>query len=41
VIGVDTGLKRGSYGEILIIKNGQFFIGTLNGELTKLKWGEK
>ena len=41
VIGVDTGLKRGRYGEILLIKNGQFFIGTLNGELTKLKWGEK
>lgn len=41
VIGVDTGLKRGSYGEILLIKNGQFFSGTLNGELTKLKWSEK
>ena len=26
---------------VFLVKNGQFFIGALNGELTKLKWGAK
>ena len=33
---VDSGLKYGKYGEVLIIKNKRFFRGTLNGELIEL-----
>ena len=33
---VDSGLKRGKYGEVLIIKNNRFFRGTLSGELIEL-----
>jgi len=36
IFGVDSGLKYGKYGEVLIIKNKRFFRGTLNGELIEL-----
>ena len=37
VIGVDSGLKRGDYGEIFLAKDEQFSRATLNGKLTELK----
>ena len=36
IFGVDSGIKRGEYGEVLIIKNNRFFRGTLSGELIEL-----
>ena len=36
IFGVDSGLKNGEYGEVLIIENKRFFRGTLNGELIEL-----
>jgi len=36
IIGVDSGIKNGKYGEILFIKNKRFFRGTLNGTLIEL-----
>jgi hypothetical protein len=36
IIGVDSSIKKGEYGELLIIDNNQFFRGTLKGELLKL-----
>ena len=36
IFGVDSGLKYGKYGEVLIIKNKRFFRGTLNGKLIEL-----
>ena len=36
VFGVDSGLKNGEYGEVLIVENKRFFRGTLNGELIEL-----
>ena len=36
IIGVDSSIKNGKYGELLIIDNNQFFRGTLKGELLKL-----
>ncbi len=32
IFGVDSSIKKGKYGEILLIKNNRFFRGTLNGE---------
>ena len=37
VIGVDSGLKRGKYGELFLIKDEQFFRATLSGKLIELK----
>ena len=37
VIGVDSGLKRGTYGELFLIKDEQFFRATLSGKLIELK----
>ena len=43
IFGVDSGLKYGKYGEVLIIRNkgffrkAKFFRGTLSGELNELK----
>ena len=37
VIGVDSGLKRGEYGELFLAEDEQFFRATLNGKLIKLK----
>ena len=36
IFAVDSGIKRGEYGEILIIKNKRFFKGTLGGKLIEL-----
>ena len=36
VIGVDSGLKRGKYGELFLVKDDQFYRATLNGILFKL-----
>ena len=36
IIGVDSSIKKGKYGEVLIIKNKRFFRGTLNGKLIEL-----
>ena len=36
IIGVDSSIKKGKYGELLIIKNKRFFRGTLNGKLIEL-----
>ena len=36
VICVDSGLKRGEYGELFFVKNDQFFRATLNGRLIEL-----
>lgn len=36
IFGVDSSIKKGKYGEVLIIKNKRFFRGTLNGKLIKL-----
>ena len=36
IFGVDSGLKSGKYGEVLIIENKRFFRGTLSGELIEL-----
>jgi hypothetical protein len=36
VFGVDSSIKKGKYGEVLIIENKRFFRGTLNGELIEL-----
>jgi len=36
IIGVDSSIKKGEYGEILIIDNNQFFRGNLSGKLLKL-----
>ena len=36
IIGVDSSIKKGEYGELLIIDNNQFFRGTLSGKLLKL-----
>ena len=35
IFGVDSGIKYGLDGEILIIKNKKFYRGTLNGKLTE------
>ena len=32
IFGVDSSIKKGKYGEVLIIKNKRFFRGTLNGK---------
>ena len=37
VICVDSGLKRGKYGELFFVKDEQFFRATLNGKLIELK----
>ena len=37
IIGVDSGLKRGKYGELFLIKDDQFYRATLSGKLIKLK----
>ena len=37
IIGVDSSIKKGEYGELLVIKNKRFFRGTLNGNLIELK----
>ena len=37
IIGVDSSIKKGEYGELLLIKNERFFRATLNGKLTELK----
>jgi len=37
IIGVDSSIKKGAYGELVLIKNKQFFRATLNGELIELK----
>jgi hypothetical protein len=37
IIGIDSNIKDGDYGEILIYKNGEFLRGTLNGNLMKLE----
>ena len=37
IIGVDSSIKKGEYGELLIIKNNRFFRATLNGKLIELK----
>lgn len=37
VIGIDSGLKRGEYGELFFAKDEQFFRATLNGKLIELK----
>ena len=37
VIGVDSGLKRGKYGELFFIKDEKFFRATLSGKLIELK----
>lgn len=36
IIGVDSSIKKGNYGELLIIKNDRFFRATLNGKLIEL-----
>ena len=36
ILGVDSGLKNGEYGEVLIIEDKRFFRGTLNGKLIEL-----
>ena len=36
VYGIDSSIKLGKYGEVLIYENGEFFRGTLNGEMIKL-----
>jgi len=36
IFGVDSSIKKGKYGEVLIIKNKRFFRGTLNGKLIEL-----
>lgn len=36
VIGIDSSIKNGDYGEIFIYENGQFFRGTSNGNKIKL-----
>ena len=37
IIGVDSSIKKGKYGELVLIKNKQFFRAKLNGELIELK----
>ena len=37
IIGVDSSIKKGEYGELVLIKNKQFFRAKLNGELIELK----
>jgi hypothetical protein len=37
IYAVDTSIKRGSYGEILLIENNTFFRGTLEGKKERLK----
>ena len=37
IIGVDSSIKKGEYGELLLIKNERFFRAKLNGELIELK----
>ena len=41
IFGVDSSIKKGKYGEVLIIKNKRFFRGTLNGKLIKLNKYQK
>ena len=36
IIGVDSSIKKGNYGELLIIKSDRFFRATLNGKLIEL-----
>jgi len=35
IFGVDSSIKKGTYGELLFIKNNQFYRGTLDGKLVK------
>ena len=37
IIGVDSSIKKGEYGELLVIKNKKFFRATLYGKLIELK----
>ena len=37
IIAVDSSIKKGEYGELVLIKNKQFFRAKLNGELIELK----
>lgn len=38
IFGIDSSIKKGNYGEILFIKNKQFFRGTLNGKKHRFKY---
>ena len=35
IFGVDSSIKKGTYGELLFIKNKQFYRGTLDGKQVK------
>ena len=37
IFGVDSSIKNGKYGEILLIKKDRYFRGTLNGKRIKFK----
>jgi hypothetical protein len=36
IFGVDSSIKKGTYGELLFIKNNQFYRGTPDGKQIKL-----